>query len=90
MITRQILIKGKVQGVFYRASAKKIAEQLALSGWVRNTKDGDVQATVTGDDDAVAKFIDWCNKGPEKAVVKDVAVTILPLAEFSNFSILRE
>jgi acylphosphatase len=90
MISRQILIKGKVQGVFFRASAKKAAEEFSLKGWIKNTGNGDVEAIVTGNENAVMQFIEWCRKGPRDAVVKQVIVTELPVANYSEFSILRE
>jgi acylphosphatase len=90
MVTRQILIKGKVQGVFFRATAKKIAEKLALKGWVKNTNDGDVQAMVTGNENSVMQFLEWCRKGPPEAVVKEVTVTELPVVNYIGFSILRD
>jgi acylphosphatase len=90
MISRQILIKGKVQGVFFRASAKKLAEHLALKGWVKNTRNGDVEAIVTGNQNAVMEFIEWCRHGPREAVVKEVIVTELPVSTYSGFSIVRD
>jgi acylphosphatase len=90
MISRQILIKGKVQGVFFRASAKKIAEELSLKGWIKNTRNGDVETIVTGNENAVMKFIEWCRKGPREADVKQVIVTELPVVSFQNFSIVRD
>jgi acylphosphatase len=89
MISRQILIKGKVQGVFFRASAKKIAEELSLKGWVKNTGSGDVEAMVTGNENAVMQFIEWCRNGPREADVKEVIVSELPVVNYSGFSILR-
>jgi acylphosphatase len=84
------LIKGKVQGVFFRASAKKIAEELSLTGWIKNTGSGDVETLVTGSEEAMMQFIEWCHKGPREAVVKEVIVTELPVANHSGFSILKE
>lgn len=88
-MTVHLLIKGKVQGVFYRASAKDVAEQLCLTGWVRNTKDGDVEAMATGDEDRVKEFIEWCNKGPRKAEVHKVIVTKQEEKTFEGFSIVK-
>ncbi|TCJ12430.1 acylphosphatase [Flaviaesturariibacter flavus] len=75
--TRTVLIRvtGKVQGVFYRASAQEQAEALGLSGWVRNCPDGSVEALVSGTEDQVAAFIAWCRRGPEKAQVQEVQVS---------------
>lgn len=88
-MTVHLLIKGKVQGVFYRASAKDVAEQLNLSGWIRNTKDGNVETMVTGDADLVKEFIGWCNKGPSRAEVYKVIVTDKPDEQFFGFTIVR-
>lgn len=89
MKTVNVLIKGKVQGVFFRASAKEIAENLNLAGWVRNTDAGHVEAMVSGDDDAVKVFTEWCHKGPSRARVSEVIVT--PMAEqlFDGFTVKR-
>jgi acylphosphatase len=88
-MTVHLLIKGKVQGVFYRASAKDVAEQLRLSGWVRNTKEGDVEAMATGDADKINEFIEWCKKGPRKAEVTKVVVTEKEEETFESFRIAR-
>jgi acylphosphatase len=69
-----LLIKGKVQGVFYRASAKKMAESLSVAGWIKNQSSGAVEAIITGEDKALEEFIDWCKKGPGSAVVREVIV----------------
>ena len=89
MPTIHLLIKGKVQGVFYRATAKKIANKFNLTGWIKNTKDDDVEAIITGDEDKLQEFINWCKKGPEKAYVEEVIVTKLKDIMFTNFEIIR-
>jgi len=92
MKTTHLLISGKVQGVFYRASAKKIADQFELKGWIRNRPDGNVEALVQGNDDAVNRFIAWCKKGPDGALVSSVQVaakdntTLLTTASFEIVS----
>lgn len=88
-MTVHLLIKGKVQGVFFRASAKDVAEQLRLTGWVRNTPEGDVEAMATGDEDRVNEFIEWCRKGPRKAEVYSVTVTEKEAETFDRFRIAR-
>lgn len=88
-MTVHLLIKGKVQGVFYRASAKDVAEQLKLTGWIRNTVDGDVEAVACGDEDRIKEFIEWCNKGPRKAEVYKVVVTEKEEEHFESFRIAR-
>ncbi|MER3464510.1 MAG: acylphosphatase, partial [Chitinophagaceae bacterium] len=62
MQTVHLLIKGNVQGVFYRASAKEKADKLGVTGWIRNTEDESVEATATGEDETIGKFIACANK----------------------------
>lgn len=75
MVRAHVLISGKVQGVWFRASTKQVAESLGLSGWVRNLSDGRVEAVFEGDAESVSKAIEWCRKGPEGAVVTDIEVS---------------
>lgn len=89
MATVHLMISGKVQGVFYRASAKEKALELALSGWIKNTPDGSVEATVSGSDEAVQQFVDWCRQGPPRAEVSQVSVTPKPDSGFAGFEVLR-
>ena len=89
MVTRQLTINGKVQGVFFRASAKEMAEKLGLVGWVKNTREGYVEAVVTGTIESVTEFVNWCHKGPERAQVSDVAVVEKGLENFTSFKIIR-
>jgi len=72
MPTVRLLIKGKVQGVFYRASAKAAAEKLHITGWVKNTPEGHVEALACGEEGDLRQFVEWCLKGPEHAMVSDV------------------
>ena len=65
---------GLVQGVFFRASARNEATRLGLSGWVRNTQDGTVEAEVQGHTEAVDGFIEFCRRGPGHARVEALAV----------------
>jgi len=57
-------IEGRVQGVCYRMCARDEAIKLGLCGWVRNLSDGSVEALAEGDETALARFMDWCRKGP--------------------------
>jgi acylphosphatase len=90
MPTRHLLMKGKVQGVFYRASAKTVAQKLGLTGWVKNTAEGDVEAMVSGTEEQIRSFIDWCWKGPSRAVVSSVHVEEREELPFTDFSIRRD
>ncbi|MFZ5484186.1 MAG: acylphosphatase [Pseudomonadota bacterium] len=73
-MTRHLVIRGRVQGVYYRESMRIEAERLGVTGWVRNRSDGSVEAMVQGMPDAVATLIDWSRHGPPAAQVADVAV----------------
>ena len=75
IITRRLLIHGKVQGVSYRASAQAKARELALHGWVRNLRSGDVEAVVSGPEDVVESFIDWARQGPPAAQVALIEIS---------------
>ena len=68
-------IRGRVQGVFFRATACDRARELGLGGWVRNRPDGSVEAVACGERDAVEAFVDWCHQGPPAARVDEVEVT---------------
>ncbi len=89
MQTVHIIIKGKVQGVFYRANAKKKADELGLKGWVKNTGKNGVECVVSGGLNEVALFIEWCKKGPQKAVVSSVTATPAEAQYFQQFSIVK-
>ena len=69
-----LYITGKVQGVFYRASAARVANGWGLSGWVRNLTDGRVELLAEGDRPQVEALVLWCQEGPPDAYVKGVDV----------------
>lgn len=89
MPTKRLLIKGKVQGVFYRASAKDAAEKLGVSGWIRNTEEGAVEVLASGTEEQVQEFIRWCWQGPARAEVKQVVVQEMGDEQFTGFRIIR-
>lgn len=89
MPTVHLLITGKVQGVYYRASAREEAERLGLSGWVRNTREGHVEAVVSGPSARLEEFIAWCRQGPPGARVSGVMVSEREEEQFSGFEIRR-
>lgn len=83
-----VMISGRVQGVFFRASTAEKADELGLTGWARNTPDGDVEAVFEGEEGAVGEMLAWCRKGPPLAQVTKVAATTEPFTgEFTRFSI---
>jgi acylphosphatase len=73
MSARLVRIRGRVQGVWYRGWTVDEAERRGLSGWVRNRRDGSVEALFAGDDAAVAGMIEACRRGPGLAEVESVA-----------------
>ncbi len=73
-IEAHVLISGRVQGVWFRASTKQKAEQLGIKGWVRNTSDGCVEAVFEGQEELVREIIEWCYHGPPMAKVSNVEV----------------
>lgn len=89
MPTIHLLIKGQVQGVFYRATAKKIADKTGVTGWIKNTREGDVEALVTGSEEQLKQFVLWCKQGPALAKVSDVIATEYEESEFETFFIMR-
>ncbi len=75
VVRRRVLVSGRVQGVFFRDSCRRKAEELAVSGWVRNRSDGTVEAVFEGDPGAVAAMVGWCRAGPPRARVDSVEVS---------------
>jgi acylphosphatase len=90
MPTVNLIIKGKVQGVYYRYAAKEEADKLGITGWVQYINEGRVEIMATGTQEDLDQFIEWCNKGPEKAYVTDVIVTPLSEESFEAFSVVLE
>ena len=83
----EVVVRGAVQGVFFRVETRNRARSLGVGGWVRNAADGSVVATFEGEDERVESMVDWCRRGPRGARVDDVDVTWAePLGE-SGFAI---
>ena len=85
-----VFISGKVQGVFFRSSTKDRADELGITGWVRNLADGRVEAVFEGEEGNVEKMAQWCRRGPEYARVNDVEVISEQYkGEFKEFALRR-
>ncbi len=69
-----LYINGRVQGVFYRAFTREVADSLGLKGWVRNLKDGRVEAVFEGDEDKISIAIERCKEGPPYAKVDNIEI----------------
>lgn len=89
MKTVHLLITGKVQGVFFRESARKLAEKLNIKGWIKNRPDEKVEAMISGDESDINDFINWCHTGPERAEVADVIVSQQSESKFEKFKVIR-
>ena len=73
-IRRRVIVRGRVQGVFFRGSTQQEARVRGVDGWVRNRRDGSVEAVFEGPADAVEAVVGWCREGPRWAHVDDLEV----------------
>jgi acylphosphatase len=87
LIRRHVWVSGRVQGVWFRESCRRLAGELAVAGWVRNRADGRVEAVFEGTGGAVEQMVAWCRSGPPRAVVTDVEVTAEAAAGEKGFSV---
>jgi acylphosphatase len=87
VVRYRVLISGRVQGVFFRDSCRRLAEQHGVAGWVRNLPDGRVEAVFEGPADDVQHLVDWARRGPHAAVVADVSVQTEPPEGLGAFQI---
>lgn len=85
---KRVIVSGRVQGVFFRDSARRAAEREGVSGSARNLDDGRVELVLEGDDDAVERIVRWARDGPDSADVDDVDVTDEDPTGASGFSTL--
>jgi acylphosphatase len=83
-----LVVRGRVQGVGFRESMRWEAERLGVSGWVRNRRDGTVEAVVDGDAAAVAAILAWARRGPTSAHVEEVVLTETA-GSFAGFEVTR-
>ncbi len=81
-------IQGRVQGVFFRHSAKKLADELELAGFAKNEPDGTLTIEVEGDQEALDAFSEWAKHGPESASVENIEVVEGPLENYTGFTII--
>jgi acylphosphatase len=74
VIRRRVIVHGRVQGVFFRDTLRTQALRRGVAGWVRNNRDGSVEAVLEGDEERVELLLSWCRRGPAGARVDDVEV----------------
>ena len=87
MIRYHVLVSGRVQGVFFRDTCRRLAEEHGVAGWVRNLPDGRVEAVFEGPDEEVLRLVEWAHSGPRLAEVDDVAVQSEPPEGLAAFLI---
>jgi acylphosphatase len=84
----RVIVEGRVQGVFFRSHTQEMAYKLGVNGWVKNRRDGRVEAVFEGDKARVDQIIQWCHRGPSEARVTGVHLTWEDYTgEFDDFSI---
>lgn len=86
----KIRIYGKVQGVYYRATAVEKAKGYGICGFVRNEQDGSVYIEAEGEEEKLKLFLNWCNKGSARAIVERVGVLEGELKQYTCFITIRE
>ncbi len=84
----RVIISGRVQGVCFRMETEREAQRNGVNGWVRNKRDGTVEAVFEGDAGDVDAIIKWCETGAPMSSVAGVAVSVVPYTgEYTDFSI---
>lgn len=86
--TIHFCVSGRVQGVFFRAAARRQAQLYGILGWVRNLPDGRVEGVARGEQSALSEFRRWLQKGPETARVTKVEWEEIPDQDFEGFTVL--
>lgn len=85
----RLFVTGKVQGVFFRQTLKVMAKKNDVFGWVKNLKDGRVEAVIEGDEEKISILIEWAHGGPANARVEDIEIRNEKFTgEFSKFNVL--
>jgi acylphosphatase len=88
-IRTHVFVSGRVQGVGYRAATWDMARLLKLNGWVRNLRDGRVEAVFEGPRSKVEEMVGWCHQGPPAAVVDEVIVEYETIEGLKGFEVAR-
>ena len=89
LFTKEILITGKVQGVFFRKYTCEAADAVGITGFVKNLPDQSVYILATGTNEQLEQFINWCRKGSPRSKVEKVEVKEMGLQQFSSFTVER-
>jgi acylphosphatase len=85
----KVQVKGKVQGVFFRSTLKARADELGVTGWVRNREDGAVEAILRGTREQLERLVGWCACGPENARVESMHAERITCPEsYKSFAVV--
>ena len=84
----RVLVSGRVQGVFFRDTCRRMAERHGVNGWVRNLPDGRVEAVFEGPAEEVRRLVEWSRHGPRSAMVENVDVQAEQPEGVTGFRIL--
>jgi acylphosphatase len=87
LVRYRVLVSGRVQGVFFRDTCRRLAQENHVSGWVRNLPDGRVEAVFEGSPQNVARLVDWSRHGPRLAQVENVGIRPEPPEGLPDFQI---
>ena len=87
MVRKHVLVSGVVQGVFFRDTCRRVAGQQGVTGWVRNLRDGRVEAVFEGTAESVDRLVEWSRRGPADAEVTGVTVEEEPAEGLTAFEI---
>jgi len=87
VIRYRVLVSGRVQGVFFRDTCRRLAEQHGVAGWIRNLPDGRVEAVFEGPAEDVDRLVDWARHGPRYDVVDHIAIQAEPPEGLDRFRI---
>lgn len=85
-VCKRALVKGRVQGVWYRGSTQRKAQELGVSGWAKNLADGRVEVLMCGEESALSELANWLHEGPPMAQVESVTVSDEPWQAFETFT----
>jgi len=87
VIRVRVIVEGRVQGVFYRQGCQRVAVANRVTGWVRNNRDGSVEAVLEGERDAVERVVAWMRVGPPQGLVTSVVTTEETPQNFDTFTV---
>lgn len=89
IVHKEIVVRGRVQGVGYRANAKHIADLLGVQGQIKNMPDKAVWILAEAEEPVMEQFLSWCRKGPAMAKVTEMEISVGPVQQVSGFTILH-